>query len=510
LTNLDSFGAGCGFLDFNQDGRPDVVTVGTPGIRLFLGAEGGRFTDASAALGLLGYRGHWTGLAVADVDGDGWPDLLVTGFKRLLLLRNLQGKRVSEVTAQAGLDGANWGRWGASAGFADLDGDGDLDLVLTNYVRLGPNYRWTCEFAPGVVSGCPPREYDPEYSRVFRNDGGRFTNVTVEAGCNTTHGKTLVVAFCDYDGDGRVDFYLGNDGTPSDLLHNLGGFHFRNVGIETGAAFGATGQPTSAMGADWGDYDRDGRFDLVATAFSDEEYSLLHQEQGLFRVVSERVGLGLPTFKPLGFGAKFLDVDNDGWLDLHFANGHVYDNVHLIDPGSEYAQPMMLFRRRPDGTYEDIAGTAGPGFATPMVGRGSAVGDYDGDGREDLLVVDLEGRLQLYHNETRNANHWLRVELRSARGGNRLAYGARLELRQGAALLLRQVAPASSYLSSSDPRVHFGLGDSAAIDSLRVRWPSGKVQEVKALPGDRGYRWTEGEEIHAEAPPGAPAAGKGP
>jgi len=516
LTNLDTFGAGCAFADINRDGRLDVIAVGEPGIKLFLASPGGQFIDDTELFQLQRFTGRWIGIAVGDVDGDGWDDLLITGYRRLLLLRNLAGTGFVDSTAAAGLNRDNWRRWGSSAAFADFDGDGDQDLVLMNYVQFGPNAKQFCELAPGIVSGCPPREYDPEYTRVYRNVSGKLIDATIASGCNTTHGKGLAVALCDYDNDGRLDIYLGNDGTPSDLLHNQGSFRFQNVGIPSGAAFGTMGQPSAAMGADWGDFDRDGQFDLATSAFSDEVYSLLLQKNGTFAPASDRVGLGLATFKPLGFGTHFLDVDNDGRLDLTFANGHVYDNVPFIDPASSYAQPMMLFYQRVDGTLEDIAGRAGVDFATPMVGRGSAVGDYDDDGRQDLLVVDLEGRLRLYHNETQNSFHWLSLQLVGGQRGNRDAVGARVEAHLGETRLLREVSPASSYLSSSDPRLHFGLGDAREIDLLKVRWPSGRVQIARHVASDHRLVWREGgmpaerpTPVDAGAPP-APATADPP
>ena len=493
LTNLDTFGAGCAFLDLNRDGRTDVLVVGEPGIRLYLG-KGSGFEEVSARLGLDRYRGHWMGIAVGDADADGWPDLLITGFRRLLLLRNQRGGGFVDRTSASGLDPANWKRWAASAGFADLDADGDLDLVLMNYVQMGPDAPRLCELAPGVMGGCPPREYKPEYTRLYRHENGRFRDVTVASGSNTTHGKGLALAFCDYNGDGRPDIYLGNDGTPSDLLLNLGSFRFRNVGIETGAAFGTMNQPTAAMGADWGDYDLDGDFDLAASAFSDEDYSLLEQVKGRFRPISDRVGLALPTFKALGFGTLFLDADNDGRLDLHFMNGHVYDNVHLVDPANTYAQPIMLFRQEEDGRLTDVAREVGAEFATPLVGRGSALGDFNEDGRQDLLVVDLEGRLRLYRNESAAPNHWTGFHLVGARSGNRDAYGALVEVRTGSAVRRREVWAARSYLSSSDPRVHFGLGGAERLDSVKVRWPSGRVQVARGVAVDRWWRWEEGKQ----------------
>jgi hypothetical protein len=314
----------------------------------------------------------------------------------------------------------------------------------------------------------------------------------------TTSGKALVVAFADVDADGRVDFYIGNDGTPAELMHNQGGMRFRNVGAESGTAYGPQGDAIAAMGADWGDYDRDGRADLTVTAFSDEPYSLLRNlGEGVFEEAAAATGIADATLHPLGFGAKWVDVDNDGWLDIVFANGHVYDNVDRINPSSTFRQPLQLFHNRQGGgsggggrRFVDIAPALRGPFVRPIVGRGSAVGDIDNDGRPDLLVVDYEGPPLLLHNQSKNENHWILLDVRGS-GANRFAYGARVVARAGNHTWTGQVSPASSYLSSSDPRVHLGLGTVTRLDTITIFWPSGPRQVLNNVPVDRILRVNE-------------------
>jgi hypothetical protein len=501
LSNLETFGCGCAFLDANQDGWLDILLVGEPTCALFLNRGDGSFEDASERSGLSRVRGPWKGCAVGDVDGDGYLDLLLTGYNALKLLRGAPGPRFQDVTQASGLRPRGWG---SSAGFMDLDGDGRLDLVVGNYVVTGPGIDWYCEIVPGVRSGCPPHHYSPQFARLWRNNGdGTFADVSAAAGMKDTHGKVLALGFADYDSDGRPDFYLANDGTPGDLMHNLGSRNgaprFENVGVAQGVALGVYNQAQAAMGVDWADYDGDGRLDLVTTAFSDEPYSLYHNLGSFFENVSTRVGIAGPTAKPLGFGAKFVDVDNDGWPDLVFANGHVYDNVRQIDARSTYRQPMQLFRNHQGQSFEDASARAGADFAFPIVGRGLATGDYDQDGRVDLLVVDYEGEPRLLRDEAPHSGHWLELEL-AARGPNRFAYGARVTLRAGGRVWVQEVTPASSYLSSSSPWLHFGLGALTRVDEIRVRWPDGRVDIVGCdsvnrkgliLEGMDRVRWRE-------------------
>jgi len=508
LTNIDAFGAGCAFLDYDRDGRLDLLLVGKPRCGLFRNLDGTRFEDVTAATGMAEHAGPWTGCAVGDYDADGWPDLLLTGYHRLRLLRSVGGRRFVDATRAAGLPPDNFDDWGASAGFMDLDRDGDLDLLVLNYVISGPNTPLYCEILPGVRSGCPPSRYEPEFPRLWENVGGRFRDVTRRSGLAATHGKALVVAFADIDGDGWIDFYLGNDGTPADLMLNQGRLRFKNIGVRSGLAYGSTpGHPIAAMGAEWADFDRDGELDIAVSAFSDEPYSLVRRRAPLtYEHVGDTAGITGATFKPLGFGTNWADVDNDGWPDLIFANGHVYDNCEQIDPLTTFRQPLMIFHNRRGERFHDLVPELGGDVARPIVGRGSARGDFDNDGRVDLLVVDFEGAPLLLQNRTTTAHHWVTFHL-IGKPPAWQAYGARVVARAGAERWVGQVSPACSYLSSSDPRVHFGLGGVDRLDSVTIHWPSGAVETLRTPPIDRIVVIREGAGIvSGSAAPSVPHA----
>ena len=503
LTALDSFGSGCAFLDYDNDGWQDVLLVDQPVPALFHNHNGKRFELVTDATGLSAVKGKWTGCAVADYDGDGWIDILLTGHHRLALLRNEGGRRWVDVTRIAGLDRENGQQWGSSAGFLDLDGDGDLDLVLLNYVVFGPDERQYCELAPGIRTGCPPSEYTAEYGAIWEQvDRGRFRRVPDErSGMASTHGRALVLAFVDLNRDGRMDFYIGNDGMPDDLMINLGGMKFENQAVEGGVAYGSMpGHTIAAMSADWADFNRDGRDDLFVTAFANEPYSLLRQlNDGSFEHAGHATSLSGPTLKSLGFGAKWIDFDNDGWPDLAVANGHVYDQSDKLDPLSPFRQPMMLFRNIDGQEFRDLLPTMEGDVRSPMVGRGLATGDYDNDGRQDILVVDHEGPVRLLRNTSATDHHWLTLELR-AEGMNRYAYGAQITASAGEQTWISQVSPASSYLSSSDLRVHLGLGTVSQLDHLVIKWPSGGKTELWDVQVNRILRIKQGEGIIASSP----------
>jgi hypothetical protein len=486
LRNLDTFGCGCAFVDYDGDGKLDILLVGEPTCGLFRNRGDGTFEDVTARMGLGAFPGPWKGCAVGDYDGDGYPDVLLTGYRRLLLLRNAGGAHFTDATAAAGLPRDNHNQWGSSCGFMDLDGDGDLDLVVLNYVVFNDKTPQLCELTPGVMSGCPPQTYQPEHGQLYENSNSRFVDSTRASGFDHTSGKGLAIGFCDYDDDGRIDFYAGNDGTPADLMHNEGGLRFRNMGQESGTAFGSiAGQPIAAMGVDWSDYNRDGYPDFATTAFENEAYNLFQNlGNGFFRSTADEAGITGPTFRPLGFGTLFEDVDNDGYPDLIFANGHVYDNVDKITPGSTFLQPLMLFHNEGGTRMVDIAPKLGDGWTRPILGRGSARGDYDGDGRIDMLVVDYSGAPLLFHNETPATYHWLDVTAKGA-GKNRQGYGLHVAVSAGAQHWVGEISPAASYLSTSAPDLHLGLGTVTQLDTVELRWPSGKRQTLHGVKADR-------------------------
>ena len=509
MRSPEAFGSGCAMFDYDGDGWVDVLLVADPHPILYHNLGGEKFEDVTAAAGLSWSHGdsedapqeNWTGCAVGDYDGDGWLDLLLTGFHRLALFRNAAGKAFHETTGQVELDPLNHGHWGASAGFMDLDNDGDLDLVILNYVVFGPESKQYCELSPGVRSGCPPKEYEPEFGEIWRNNGPQgFELMPAEnPGMKDTHGVGLVLAFTDYDDDNRMDFYIGNDGTPAEMMHNLGDMKFENRGVLSGLSVGRSYRAMAAMGADWGDYNRDGFFDLTVTDFQKSCFALYRNEgSGFFVEASNITGLSLSTCDRLGFGAKFLDMDNDGWPDICFANGHVYDNVGDIEGrGVEFRQPIMLFRNLQGRRFVDLVPVLDKQVARPLVGRGSATGDFNRDGRTDLLVVDYEGPALLLENRSTTPGHWLTLNLRAA-APNVFAYGARATGRVGSEVWVGQVAPTSSYLSSSDLAIHWGLGEFDHLEKLTIRWPSGDEQSFDNVAADQFLRITEGQEIVPE------------
>jgi hypothetical protein len=486
----EAFGSGCATFDADNDGWQDVLLVGDPHPSLFHNTGDASFTDVTADSGLTAVNGDWTGCAVGDYDGDGQWDILLTGFHCLALLRNRGELRFELVTAAAGLPSDDHSHWGASAGFMDLDGDNWLDIVILHYVEYGPDARRLCEFKPAVVSGCTPREYVPEKGEIWKNTGkGTFEPVPAASGMENTHGAALVLAFSDIDRDGRIDFYIGNDGLAADLMLNRGDMQFENIGFISGLAVSDVTSTMSAMGADWADYDRDGYLDLTVTNFQHLAFALFHNlGNNLFVDYADRTGLAAATKDRLGFGAKWLDFDNDGWPDISFVNGHVYDNAPDVDgPGATFRQPLSLFRNDGGRRFHDLVPGLGADVRRTMVARGSAVADFNNDGRPDLLVVDFEGPAMLLENHSQTQNHWLTLDLRGSLP-NVFACGARVLGKAGNQTWLAEVAPASSYLSSSDPRIHWGLGAATRLETLSIHWPSGGVQTLYDVAADQILR----------------------
>lgn len=495
LNILQTIGNGCAFLDYNGDGNLDVLLVG-PKLALYKGDGRGHFTDVSAATGLATLSGHFLGCAVADYDNDGFDDVYVSGYRTGLLLHNEGGKRFADVTASSGIKVQPWG---TSCAWGDVDGDGKLDLYIANYARFGPEpgIPQLCD-SHGMKTSCGPRYYKPLKGAFFRNLGqGRFADAGAALNVATTNGRGLGVAFAPLDDSGRPTLAIANDELPGDLLTPTGTgakARYTNQGSPSGMAFDRDGNIHGGMGTDWGDYDNDGRLDLFVATFQGEAKSLYHNDDnGVFSDTSYLTGLAPPTIPNVAFGCKLFDADNDGWLDLMIANGHVQDNIHEIDTSTTYRQTLQLFHNRgttPVG-FDNISASAGPDFARPIVGRGLAVGDYDNDGKLDALVVDSEGAPLLLHNESTSTDHWLGVRLVGTKS-NRDGLGAVLTATINGKKIVQLCQTDGSYLSASDRRVHFGLGTAATVETLTVRWPSGHTDTLKNVAGDRYVTLREG------------------
>lgn len=505
LTILQTAGAGCAIFDYDGDGRPDLFLVngmfldGRPRERqprhaLYHNEDGGRFSDVTARAG-VGGPAYGMGCAAADFDGDGRPDLYVTAYGGNTLYRNNGNGTFSDVTARAGVRA---GGWCTAAAWADYDGDGDLDLYVGRYLRFDRTSRQLCQVG-SVQLACPPRYYPGAVGILYRNNGnGTFSDVTAASGAVNRQGKTLGVIWWDEDADGRPDLYVANDGVANSLFHNLGGGRFRDEALAKGLAYGAAGNAEASMGVDVADYDGDGRFDLFVTNFQNETDALYHNDGAAgYTYATAQAGLAEATLPLLSFGCGFFDQDNDGWPDIFTASGHVQDRIHEVDASCAYAQPRQFFRNRRDGTFEDLSAQEGPALTTPAVGRGVAFGDVDGDGDVDILVNNCGGPAMLLRNNrpplrapgvasllALPGRHWLTVRLDGA-PPNRFGIGARVSVTSGGRTQLSEARAGHSYASSSDPRLHFGLGAAARAERIVVRWPGGGVSKLAGVAADR-------------------------
>ena len=430
-----------------------------------------RFEDVTARAGIAAVgRGYGHGVAVADYDNDGRPDLFLTRWRSYALYHNKGDGTFEDVTARAGLGGDR--DWPTSAAFADLDGDGDLDLYVCHYLRYDPSNPKRCSHPDSPDRHeCNPLDFPALADHVFRNDEGRFVEVTEQAGFVDHDGRGLGVVAADLDDDGRIDLYVANDMSANYLFHNLGGFHFEETGQLSGAAASADGGYKAGMGIACGDLDGDGQPDLAVTNYFGESTTFYQNlGKGFFADHSLAIGLAAPTRRLLGFGIAFFDVNNDGWLDLLSANGHVLD----ARPTYPWTMPLQLLLASPGGHLTDVSEESGPPFRPLHLGRGLAIGDLDNDGRLDALVVVQNEQLVLLHNQTEPRGHFIRFRLEGTRS-NRDAVGARVTISCAGRNRVGFRVGGSSFQSSSDPRVHFGIGNSTRIDSVEVKWPSGRV-----------------------------------
>jgi hypothetical protein len=495
----EQMGAGVALFDYDLDGDLDVFLVqsgsltpagkggaASPTSRLFrndltVAADKTRklhFTDVTDAAG-VGARGYGMGAAVGDYDNDGDLDLFVTSFGQETLYRNDGKGTFVDVTKPAGISDT---RWSASAAFVDYDRDGDLDLFVVNYLDFTLAGNKTCNDAVGARDYCSPRAYRPVPDRLYRNEGGgRFIDATETAGISKADGAGLGVSTGDYNGDGWLDLYVANDATPNQLWINQRNGTFKDEGLLSGSALNAAGNPEGSMGIASGDFDLDGDEDLFVTNIVGETFAMyVNDGKGSFDDARAKVGLSAPTAAFTGFGTEWFDYDNDGWLDLFIANGAV--NIVEAQRGEKFPFRMrnQLFRNTGAGRFEETSKAAGAAFERAEIGRGAAVGDVDNDGDIDVIATNNNGPVRLLLNQAGRQNHWLQVGLQQPQG-NRFGFGSRIGVeRAGRPTVWRRVRTDGSYLSASDVRVHFGLGNSATVTGLVVEWPDG-VRE----------RWTD-------------------
>ena len=469
--------------------RPDSASV-SPRNVLYRNNGDGTFTDTGPE-SKTGDTGYGMGCAAADYDNDGDQDLYVTNYGPNVLYQNNGDGTFADATEQA-VVGAS--QWSTSAAFFDYDNDGVIDLYVTNYVDFTVETNKVCggyvrtnsqgyrAIIEATRSHCAPLEYGGVPDVLYHNNGdGTFADVSVAAGIDDPSGKGLGVVALDYDGDGDQDLFVANDGTPNFLYQNLGDGTFENAALKKGVAYNGVGESEAGMGVDFGDYDNDGDFDLFVANFSYETNTLYRNEGGFFKDATAEAGLADPSHRFLGFGTNFLDYDNDGDLDLYVANGHVQDKIALFQSGVEYMQEHQLFRNDGGGSYAEASSISGEWFLHKQISRGAAFGDYDGDGDVDVLVTNCGGEAKLVRNDGGNRENWLMVRTMGTHS-NRDGIGTRVRVVAEGLEQVRQVRSGSSYLTASDPRLHFGLSHRTRIDLVEVRWPSGLVQRLEQVP----------------------------
>ena len=494
------------FLDANGDGWPDVFLVDGGSLvdptvqaahRLYLNRGDGTFEDVSARAGLA-HRAYGVGACAADYDNDGRTDIYVTSLGPNVLYRNQADGSFADVTGEAGVAGD---AFSASCAFADIDRDGDVDLFVVNYVDARANNAVFCgDAATGLRIYCHPVTFDPLQDVLYRNEGGgTFTDVTTEAGIAPHRGNGLGAVFGDYDDDGWIDLFVANDSTPNFLFRNDGDGTFTEMALVSGVAVASDGMPRAGMGTDFGDYDGDGDLDLFVTNHEFEAHTLFRNiGDGLFEDVTFPSGVGPATLPYVGFGAQFLDLDNDRDLDLAIVNGNVMNSPEHFRPGATEAQRNLVLRNTGQGRFEDATADAGVGLALEGISRALVSADIDSDGDLDLLVTDNGGAPALLRNSGARGGAVL-LRLIGTRS-NRDAIGTRVRLTAGGITQIREVRAGSSYLGQHDLRVHVGLGDATIIDRLEIRWPSGGTEVVEGQAANAIVTVTEGQGVTGRLP----------
>jgi hypothetical protein len=491
---IETMGSGCAWIDFDGDGLLDAFFVNggaTPEVRpsvaprhaLFRNMGNGSFQEVTESAGVGGDGAFGMGAAVGDYNNDSYPDLFVSGFPHSLFYLNNGNGTFTEIADKSGL--RHTGLLASSAGWFDYDRDGYLDLLVLNYLDWSYEKETYCgRKEPGYHAYCDPKNYAGVSPTLYHNNGdGTFTDVTRGAKLQNGDGKGLGVVLADFDDDGWPDIFIANDGVRNFYYRNNGNGTFEDLTYDSGAGFSDDGRSEAGMGTDASDYDEDGLLDLYVTHLN-HELNRMYRNLGSNRFEDStlKVGLGRGLSLFSGFGTRFVDLDRDGWPDLIVINGHILDNIQLYHPQVSYAEEGQVYHNL-RGKFDNITQEVGAAISTRRVGRGLAIGDYDNDGDLDLLISNNGGKGELLRNDS-CGNHWIGLKLVGTRS-NRDAIGARVAIFCGTSQRVDQIKGGTSYLSSGDPRLFFGLGSSDRVDRIEIRWPSGTKQQLENLSADR-------------------------
>jgi len=506
---VESMSGGVLLLDYDRDGWLDIYFTNAPTVEmaqkgqkargaLYHNNHDGTFTDVTDKAGIA-TPCFAMGGAVGDYDNDGWPDIYVTCLGGNVLYHNNGNGTFTDVTAKAGVRD---GRWSTGAAFGDYDGDGFVDLMVANYVDVDLQHLpvfgsgRTCKYM-GVDVQCGPRGLKGSGDSLFHNNGdGTFTDVSKKAGVDDPDGYYgLTVLWSDFNDTGRPDIYVANDSEANFLYRNDGKGKFTEIGLESGTALGEDGHEQASMGVAIGDYLHTGRPSLFVTDFS-LDYTPLYRNDGKwnFQDVAYQAGVGLPSIPYVKWGDAFVDLDNDGWLDLITVNGHVYPQVDTLPSGARYQEPKLVHFNLGNGTFCDASDQSGSAIMEPRVSRGLAIGDLFNDGNMDVVIEDLKGSPMVLRNPGIPGRHWVSFELAGTKS-NRLAIGAKIKIVAGGMTQTDEIHSGGSYISQNDFRVHFGLNTATKIDSVEIRWPSGAVDQLKELAADKFYAVLEGKGV---------------